>query len=114
MDWSSDCPTSGLFDISTSGTQLTLSDDDEVGISLPFPVLFQGVLMNDVTIGANGGAVLGTQTGNVGYGGNFNTLPDGTLFPWGDDMQCSSRRSILSRTGNCTKQSIYYSMEQCF
>ena len=90
MDWSSDCPTSGLFDISTSGTQLTLSDDDEVGISLPFPVLFQGVLMNDVTIGANGGAVLGTQTGNVGYGGNFNTLPDGTLFPWGDDMHVAA------------------------
>ena len=90
MDWNSDCPTTGFFDISTSGTQATLSDDDEVGVGLPFPVLFQGVLMNDITIGANGGAVLGTQTGNIGYGGNFNTLPNGTLFPWGDDMHVAT------------------------
>ena len=90
MDWNSDCPTSGFFDISSTGTQVTLADDDEVGINLPFTVLFQGIQMNDMTIGANGGAVLGTQTGNIGYGGNFNTLPDGTLFPWGDDMHVAS------------------------
>ena len=90
MDWSPDCPISGFFDISTSGKQVTLSDDDEVGISLPIPVLFQGALMIDVTIGANGGAVRGTQSGNVGYGGNFNTLPYGTLFPWGDDLHAGS------------------------
>lgn len=86
MDWNSDCPSIGFFDISSTGNQATLSDDDEVGITLPFPVLYQGVLMNDATIGANGGIVLGTQSGNLGYGGLFNTLPDGTLFPWGDDM----------------------------
>tara|TARA_R110002072_G_scaffold266303_1_gene425197 strand:- start:46704 stop:50543 length:3840 start_codon:yes stop_codon:yes gene_type:complete len=91
MDWNTACPTAGYIDISTSGTQLTtLADDNEEGMALPFPLLYQGLLMNDITIGANAGAVLGTQTGNVGFGGNFNTLIDGTLFPWGDDMHVAS------------------------
>lgn len=80
------CPTAGFIDISGTATDLGLGDDNEVGMALPFDVLYQGVLMSDITIGANGGVILGTQTANVGYGGNFNTLADGTLFPWGDDL----------------------------
>ena len=108
MDWSPDCPTSGFIDISTSGTQVTLSDDDEVGISLPFPVLFQGALMIDATIGANGGAVLGTQSGNLGYGGNFNTLPDGTLFPWGDDLHAGSGGVYYQEIGTTPNRTLSF------
>jgi len=87
MDNDNACPASGFVDISSWGTLLPLTDDAEIAIDpLPFDVLFQGMLMTNMTVGDNGGLVLGTATGNVGYGGNFTTLADGTMFPWGDDM----------------------------
>uniref|UniRef100_UPI0031DB56C5 GEVED domain-containing protein n=1 Tax=Fluviicola sp. TaxID=1917219 RepID=UPI0031DB56C5 len=86
MDWNSNCPTAGFIDISGTGTALGLTDDSEIGMTLPFPVLYQGTLVNDCTIGNNGGMVLGTTTAQVGYGGNMTTLTGNYLFPWGDDL----------------------------
>lgn len=87
MVTNTDCPTAGFIDISATGVDLLLTDDSEVGITpLPFPVLFQGVLYNSITIGNNGGAQLGSTTAAIGYGGNFNTMANGTMFPWGDDL----------------------------
>ncbi|MFT6500503.1 MAG: hypothetical protein ACJASQ_000612 [Crocinitomicaceae bacterium] len=87
MEADTECPLGGFIDISSTGLDLGLTDDGEVGIDpLPFDILFQGVLMTNATIGNNGGVQLGTTTANIGYGGNFNTLGDGTLFPWGDDL----------------------------
>jgi hypothetical protein len=91
---STDCPTGGYIDISSTGTPTNLADDGEIGVVLPFPFLYQGTLINDITIGNNGGIELGTLTGNIGYGGNMNNLNDG-LHPWGDDLD--------SETGN-----VYY------
>ncbi|SFT79312.1 Por secretion system C-terminal sorting domain-containing protein [Lishizhenia tianjinensis] len=92
IDWDVACPTIGFVDISGTGTDLGLTDDSEAGITLPFPILYQGNLITDITVGNNGGVILGTQTGNVGFGGNFNTMADGTLYIWGDDLD--------SETGN--------------
>ena len=86
MDQDNQCPNAGFIDISGTGTNLNMSDDNEINEVLPFPVLYQGVLATDIRIGDNGGAILGNTTGNISYGGNFNTLADGYLFPWGDDM----------------------------
>lgn len=87
MDWSTACPASGFIDISSSGTNLNLTDDGEVAVTpLPFPILFQGQLMTSMTVGNNGGIQLGSTTAQIGYGGNFNTMASGTMFPWGDDL----------------------------
>ncbi len=82
IDWSEDCPSGGFVDISTTGTNLNTTDDSEVGMALPFPVLYQGSLINDITIGNNGGIVLGSQTAQVGY----NMVPGNGLYPYVQDM----------------------------
>jgi hypothetical protein len=87
MDFDVQCPPAGFIDISSTGIDLNLTDDGEVNINpIPFPVLFQQTLMTSLRVGNNGGAVLGDLTYNIFYGGNFNTLPDGMMFPWGDDL----------------------------
>jgi hypothetical protein len=86
MDWNTDCPTSGFIDISATGVNNQLGDDGEVGVALPFAFLYQGVLMNDVTIGSNGGLILGTQTAQLGWtNGNMSAAADG-FYPFWDDM----------------------------
>ena len=87
MDYSSECPSPGFIDISTTGMDLMLTDESEAAVDpLPFPILFQGVLFNNMTVGNNGGLQLGSTTANIGYGGYFGSLADGTMFPWGDDL----------------------------
>jgi hypothetical protein len=87
MDWSTACPASGFIDISSTGTNLNLTDDSEAAVTpLPFPILFQGQIMTSMTVGNNGGIQLGSTTAQIGYGGNFNTMASGTMFPWGDDL----------------------------
>lgn len=100
MDWDTECPMGGFFDISATGTDLGLTDDGEVGIDpLPFPILFQGQLMTNVTIGNNGGLQLGTTTAQIGYGGNFNSMADGTMFPWGDDLDEETGNVYVEQIG---------------
>ncbi|MNJ82957.1 Fibronectin type III domain protein [compost metagenome] len=98
MDWSTDCPAAGFIDIATTGTDLGLTDDSEVGMTLPFPILYQGTLVNDCTIGNNGGMALGTTAAQIGYGGNMTTLVGNFIFPWGDDLD--------DETGNVYQQTI--------
>ncbi|MNJ82958.1 Fibronectin type III domain protein [compost metagenome] len=98
MDWSTDCPAAGFIDIATTGADLGLTDDSEVGMALPFPILYQGTLVTDCTIGNNGGMALGTTTAQIGYGGNMTTLAGNFIFPWGDDMD--------DETGNVYQQTI--------
>jgi len=86
MDWITDCPTAGFIDISITGTDLGLTDDSEVGLTLPFPIFYQGTIVTDCTIGNNGGMALGTTTAQVGYGGDMTTLVGNYIFPWGDDL----------------------------
>ncbi|WP_343634546.1 GEVED domain-containing protein [Fluviicola sp.] len=82
IDWSTDCPAGGFVDISATGTNTNTTDDSEFGLTLPFPVLYQGTLINDITIGNNGGVVLGNQTAQVGY-----TMAAGNgLYPYVQDM----------------------------
>lgn len=87
MDWNTACPPAGFVDISGVGTNLNLTDDSEVAIDpLPFSVFFQGQLMTNMTIGNNGGLVLGSTTAQVGTFANFNTAVNGTLGAWLDDL----------------------------
>ena len=94
MEADTECPAIGFIDISTTGTPTDLSDDGEIGVVLTFPFLYQGNLINDISIGNNGDIKLGTLTGFTSFGGNMTTLADG-LYPWLDDLD--------SETGN-----VYY------
>jgi hypothetical protein len=94
MEADTECPAIGFIDISTTGTPTGLTDDGQIGVVLTFPFLYQGNLINDISIGNNGDIKLGTLTGFTGFGGNMTTLLDG-LYPWLDDLD--------SETGN-----VYY------
>lgn len=99
MDWSSECPTPGFIDISETGTDLNLTDDSEVGLVLPFPILMQGQLYTNVTVGNNGGLQLGTTAAQIAYGGVFTTMASGTIFPWGDDMDDETGNVYVEEIG---------------
>jgi hypothetical protein len=86
MDWDSDCPTTGFIDISSTGTAVNTTDDSEFGITLPFPVLYQGALYTTCTIGNNGGIVFGSTTANVGY----NMVAGNGLYPFVQDLNTAN------------------------
>ena len=83
VDWDSECPTSGYEDISGFAANANLTDDSELGVTLPFTFLYQGMLMNTMTIGNNGGVILGSTTAQVNY-----TMPasGNGLFPFIQDL----------------------------
>ncbi len=69
IEWDNECPTTGFVDISANSTATysNLAYLGELGITLPFPMLYQGNLFTTATIGATGGMVLGTTTAQVAY-----------------------------------------------
>ena len=82
LEWDNTCPTYGFTDISATGTALNLTDDSEAGLTLPFPVLYQGTLFTVATIGNNGGIILGNNAAQVGY-----TMVAGNgLYPYVQDL----------------------------
>jgi hypothetical protein len=84
MDWDTQCGP-GFNDITTTGTQENLGDDGEVGVALPFAYLYQGTLINDITIGSNGAIVFGTQTANIGFTNQpMAAQADGAYVLWDD------------------------------
>ena len=99
MEWKSNCPTAGFIDISTTGTDLNLTDDGEQGMTFPFPILYQGTPITTCTIGNNGGMALGTTTAQVVPSpGNMNNLTGNFIYPWGDDLD--------EESGNVYQQTI--------
>ena len=85
LEWDNQCPNSGFIDISSTGSNLNLTDDLEAPVTLPFPVLYQGTLFTDITVGNNGGIVLGTVSGFVGY-----TMAAGNgLYLYAQDLNTS-------------------------
>ncbi|MFT5777075.1 MAG: hypothetical protein ACI837_000006 [Crocinitomicaceae bacterium] len=85
MDWNVDCGP-GFTDISVTGTNANLIDDAVLGLSLPFSLLYQGTIVNDVTIGENGGIILGTLTGILGFGNAAVTGAADGIYGFWDDV----------------------------
>jgi hypothetical protein len=104
LAWDNMCPTIGFVDISSTGTDLNLLDDTEAGVTLPFSFTYDQISMNTLTVGNNGGVVLNTLTGNVGYGGNMTTLAPNYLFLWGDDMDGQTGNVYWEVTGTSPNQ----------
>jgi len=76
-----------FIDISQTGTLYTMNDDDEANFMIPFPVFYQGTVVNNMTIGNNGGVALGVlnaQVTHINTAINNNT-PTG-LYPFWDDI----------------------------
>ena len=69
IQWDNECPSTGFIDISANATATNTNMPylGETGITLPFPLLYQGNLFTTATIGATGGVVLGTTTAQVAY-----------------------------------------------
>jgi hypothetical protein len=98
MEWNTECGP-GFTDISANGTPTNLLDDAEIGVTLPFNFLFQGVAMNNVTIADNGGIVLGTTSAQLGFGnGLVSAAPVNSLLAFWDDVQNSSIGNIYYQT----------------
>jgi GEVED domain/Ig-like domain CHU_C associated/Secretion system C-terminal sorting domain len=70
-----------FVDISTTGTNLSLVDDSEAGVTLPWAWNVNGTTVNTITVGNNGGVVFNTLTGNVGY-----TAFGNGFFPFVQDL----------------------------
>ncbi|MFN5441753.1 MAG: fibronectin type III domain-containing protein, partial [Flavobacteriia bacterium] len=69
ITWDNECPATGFIDISANptATNTNLAYLGETGITLPFPLLYQGTLFTTATIGATGGVKLGTTTAALNY-----------------------------------------------
>jgi hypothetical protein len=75
----------GFIDISATGTAANLVDDAELGVTMPFSLLFQGSLTDQVTIAENGALLIGTLTGTLGFGnGTIGGAADGVYAFWDD------------------------------
>ncbi len=75
--------TTTFDDISATGTDLMLGDDDEATITIPFSFTLDGVSSSDLVVGDNGGVLFGVTTGNVG---TSSTPTAQGFYPFADDM----------------------------
>jgi hypothetical protein len=80
ITYDNECPTTGFIDISSNpgATNTNIAYLGETGITLPFPLLYQGTLFTTATIGATGGIKLGTTTAAL----NYIMEPGNGLYPY--------------------------------
>jgi hypothetical protein len=87
MTWDTDCGP-GYTDISGTGTATNVADEGSFTVALPFPLLYQGTLMTDVSIDDNGALAFGT-TNTIGFtNGGLGTADNG-LYPFWDDFDAA-------------------------
>ncbi len=72
----------------TDGTPLSLADDAETNVTLPFPFTFYGTTSTAIRVGNNGGLLFGVTDGNL-WAGNEDlsvATSDGLIVPFWDDI----------------------------
>jgi hypothetical protein len=97
IDWDNSCPTTGFIDISSTGSILTLNDNDEAPLIFQFPVFFQATPYANATIGNNGALVFGTTTAQIDLNNTSTTIAATGLFPFWDDL-ASTGAGIWTQT----------------
>ncbi|MCF8408274.1 MAG: fibronectin type III domain-containing protein [Crocinitomicaceae bacterium] len=97
IDWDNSCPTTGFIDISSTGSILTLNDNDEAPITFQFPVFFQATPYANATIGNNGALVFGTTTAQIDLNNTSTTIAATGLYPFWDDL-ASTGAGIWTQT----------------
>jgi hypothetical protein len=90
MEADNACPVSDFIDISATGLSYTMTTGSIVPLVLPFPLLYQGVLYTEATLGNSGAIRLGTTTGTIS---SFNATINATtaigLYTLWDALQTS-------------------------
>ncbi|MEM9271340.1 MAG: carbohydrate-binding protein [Cyanobacteria bacterium P01_F01_bin.143] len=91
----SDGPSFDWVDISSFGTAVSLGDDDEVNIALPFDFAFYGESQTSVNISSNGYLTFGTD-GTSYYNNPIPTTYDANylIAPFWDDLNPNAGGSI--------------------
>ncbi|WP_412987224.1 T9SS type A sorting domain-containing protein [Pontimicrobium sp. IMCC45349] len=75
--------TTSFDDISATGTDLSLGDDGEANITIPFAFTLDGVSSSDLRVGNNGGVLFNATTGEV----TTSSTPTGQgFYPFADDI----------------------------
>lgn len=97
IDWDNSCPTTGFIDISSTGSILTLNDNDEAPLIFQFPVFFQATPYANATIGNNGALVFGTTTAQIDLNNTSTTIAATGLYPFWDDV-ASTGAGIWTQT----------------
>lgn len=97
IDWDDSCPTTGFIDISSTGSILTLNDNDEAPLTFQFPVFFQATPYANATIGNNGALVFGTTTAQIDLNNTSTTIAATGLYPFWDDL-ASTGAGIWTQT----------------
>ena len=88
-------PTYNWQDISTTGTALSLGDDDAEQISLPFNFPFYGATKNTVKISSNGYLTFGSNGTDYTNDSIPNTTdPNDFIAPFWDDLNPSSSGTV--------------------
>lgn len=81
-----DTDTTPFEDISTTGTELMLTDDGEENIVIPFDFDLDGQVSSDLRVGNNGGVLFGTTTGDL-FSGNVPLAGQTPrIVPFWDDL----------------------------
>ncbi len=81
-----DTDTTPFEDISTTGTELALTDDGEENIVIPFDFDLDGQVSSDIRVGNNGGVLFGTTTGDL-FAGNLPLAGETPrIVPFWDDF----------------------------
>jgi hypothetical protein len=80
ITWDNECPATGFIDISSSptATYTNIAYLGEIGLTLPFPVLYQGTLVTVATIGNTGGVKFGSTAAQL----NYVMEPGNGLYPF--------------------------------
>ncbi len=95
LDWDSNCPSTGFIDISATGTPLNTWDDSNQGITLPWSWLVQGNLVNDISVGNNGGLIFNSLNSWLYY----NINGEG-MFPFVQDLNTPLDNIYYESIGN--------------
>lgn len=81
------------------------NDDGEVGLSLPFSFNFYGTTITDITVGVNGGIIVGTRTGSVSPNNAFLPIIDPqsriaipAIFPFWTDFDLGIGGNVYFQT----------------
>ncbi|MGQ0600245.1 MAG: S8 family serine peptidase [Anaerolineales bacterium] len=76
-----------FVDISSTGTVITLTDDAEANITLPFTFLLFGGSSTNLRVGNNGGLLVNTTAGDVPItNAAMSGAPDNFIAPFWDDF----------------------------
>lgn len=91
FEYDNTCSSIGFENIVGSDSSFVLNPDGEFGMTLPFTILYQGELVDQITVGNNGAIILGDANAQISpANGSFTgNTPDG-LYPLWDDMSDGS------------------------